>query len=153
MKKISMLLAVIMLLSLLPAAGALGEGTEYKQSPYLDAKVASGELPPVEERLPKVTKLPDEILPEYLTYENGNYGGTLRFITSIVNWDADVFVGSNEALLTMESAASDSITPNIVESFEANEDQTEFSFKLREGLKWSDGVPVTMEDFRFTIND
>ncbi|MDR1262414.1 MAG: ABC transporter substrate-binding protein [Oscillospiraceae bacterium] len=88
-----------------------------------------------------------------MTYENGNYGGTLRFITSIVNWDADVFVGDNEALLTMESAASDTITPNLVESFEANEDQTEFTFKLREGLKWSDGVPVTMEDFRFAIND
>ncbi|MDR1599656.1 MAG: ABC transporter substrate-binding protein [Oscillospiraceae bacterium] len=156
MKKVSALLVVVMLTTMLTTlgwGGAIGETVAYKQSPILDAKVASGELPPVEERLPKVTKLPDEILPEYLTYENGKYGGTIRFITSQVRWDADVFVGMNEAFLTMESAASAVVTPNIVESFEANEEQTEFTFKLREGLKWSDGEPVTMEDIRFTIND
>ena len=32
---------------------------------------------------------------------------------------------------------------------DVNEDNTEFTFTLREGLKWSDGVPVTTRDIRF----
>lgn len=151
MKKrtLSLLLVLALLMTVMPLAFAAQ--VEYKQSPYLDAKVASGDLAPVAERLPKVTKLPDEVLPEFLDYQIGKHGGTMRFITAVVNWDADVFVMNNEALLTMESANSDVITPNIVESYEVNDAQTEFTFKLREGLKWSDGVPVTMEDVKFTI--
>ena len=153
-KRLSLLLAVVMVLStmtvVLPASA--GDVT-LKQSPFLDARVESGELPPVEERLPKVTKLPAQVLPEYLDFEIGQYGGTLRFITSVVNWDADVFVMNNEAFLKMASTSSDMITPNIVENYEANDEQTEFTFTLREGLRWSDGEPVTMEDIRFTIED
>ena len=153
-QRLSLILSAVLVLSLMAGMlPAFAESVSYSQSPFLDERVASGELPPVEERLPKVTKLPDEILPEYLTYENGTYGGTMRFITSQVNWDADVFVMCHETFLTMESANSDVITPNLVEDFQVNEEQTEFTFKLREGLKWSDGVPVTMEDVRFAIND
>ncbi len=154
MKKrmISLLLVLALLMTAMPLAlPAFAAAAEPRQSPYLDERVASGALPAVADRLPNVTKLPDEILPEFLDYEIGQYGGTLRFITAVVNWDADVFVMNNEALLTMQSANSDVITPNIVETYEVNEEQTEFTFKLREGLKWSDGVPVTMEDIKFTI--
>ncbi len=151
-KTLSLVMAVVMLMTALSLMfPAFAEGVEYKQSPFLDDKVAAGELAPVAERLPKVTKLPSEMLPEHLEYEIGKYGGTMRFITAVVNWDADVFVLNNEGLLSMASINSDVITPNIVESYEVNDEQTEFTFKLREGLKWSDGVPVTMEDVRFTI--
>jgi hypothetical protein len=37
--------------------------------------------------------------------------GTLRLVTSVVNWDADVFVGNDEALLTCESVTSENISP------------------------------------------
>ena len=152
MRKLSWILVLTMLLSVLAAAPASAEGT-YKQAPMFDELVANGELPPVEERLPETPRITHEILDEYLTPEIGNYGGTLRLITSVVNWDADGFVGQNEAILTMASANSDDITPNIVEDYIVNEDQTEFTFVLRKGLKWSDGVPVTMEDFRFGIEN
>ena len=151
-KRLSMFLAIVMVFTFMTGTvPARAEGL--KQSPYLDERVASGELPPVEERLPKVTKLPAQVLPEFLDFEAGKYGGTLRFITSVVNWDADVFVMNDEAFLKMASTSSGMITPNVVESYEANEEQTEFTFRLREGLRWSDGVPVTMEDVRFTIED
>ena len=151
MKKLSWLLVLAMALSMF-AVTASAEG-EYAQSPIFDAAVEAGELPPVEERLPETPRIAKEILDEYLDQEIGNYGGTLRLVTSVVNWDADGFIGMNEAFLTMESANSDVITPNIVESFEANEDNTVFTFKIRKGLKWSDGVEVTMEDFKFGIED
>jgi len=151
-KLVSLIIAAALLLPMVMVP-AFAEGATLTEAPMLAKLVEEGKLPPLEERLPEETKLPDEILPEYLEYECGNYGGTMRFITSIVNWDADVFVGNNEALLTMESANSDTITPNIVAGFEANEDNTEFTFTLRKGLKWSDGEPVTIEDFEFAIND
>lgn len=36
-------------------------------------------------------------------------------------------------------------------SYETNEDGTVWTFHLREGAKWSDGSPVTAEDYRNTI--
>ena len=151
MKKLSWLLVLAMLFSIC-AVTANAEG-EWTEAPMLTEKVEAGELPPVEERLPETPRVVKEILDEYLDYECGNYGGTLRLITSVVNWDADGFVGNNEALLTMESTSSDTITPNIVENYEVDDDQKVFTFTIRKGLKWSDGVEVTMEDFEFAIND
>ena len=34
-----------------------------------------------------------------------------------------------------------------------NEDKTQYTFQLREGLKWHDGAPVTAEDVYFTFHD
>ena len=151
MKKLSWLLIMAMLISLF-AFTASAEG-EYAQAPMFDELVESGELPPVEERIPEVPKIVDEISAEYLDFECGNYGGTLRLTTQVVNWDADGFVGNTEALLTMESVNSGIVTPNIVEAYEVNDDNTEFTFTLRKGLKWSDGTPVTMDDFKFGIEN
>ncbi|MGI6238924.1 MAG: ABC transporter substrate-binding protein [Christensenellales bacterium] len=151
MKKLSLLLAVAMALSML-ALPALAESS-YAQSPMLDEAVASGALASVADRLPETPKLAKEILDEYLDYEIGNYGGTMRFVTSVVNWDADVFIGMNEGILSMSSTNSGEILPNVVGAYEANEDQTAFTFTLRSGLKWSDGTEVTMDDVRFTIEN
>ena len=151
MKKLSWLLVLALLISML-SVYASAEG-DYTQAPMLDARVEAGELAPVEERLPEVPKLVDEVSPEYLDYECGVYGGTLRLVTQVVNWDADGFVGMNEALMTMESVNSGVVTPNIVEAVEANEDNTSFVFTIRKGLKWSDGTEVTMEDYRFGIEN
>ena len=151
MKKLSWLLVLAMLISMF-AMTASAEG-DYAQAPMFDAAVEAGELPPVEERLPENPRVAKEILDEYLDMEIGNYGGTLRLTTSVVNWDADGFIGQNEALLTMESANSDVITPNVVEDLVITEDNKVFTFTLRKGLKWSDGTPVTMADFEFGINN
>lgn len=114
-----------------------------------------GQLPPVEERLPEHPKVSDEILDEYLDFEIGQYGGTLRLVTQVVNWDADAFVMCNEALLTMRSANSDEITPNIVEGYEASEDFREFTFTLAQGAQVvrrrtgdHGGLPVRVQRFR-----
>ena len=56
-------------------AAAAVSGTYYTQSPFLDARVASGELPPVDQRLPKepwVRQVLDEI---------GTYGGRLTIFS------------------------------------------------------------------------
>ncbi|MGI6705100.1 MAG: ABC transporter substrate-binding protein [Clostridia bacterium] len=121
----------------------------YKESPSLAGKG----LPPVEERLPKEPKLVNEMPESQLKYEIGSFGGTLRSITNSIGWDADVFVACNEPLLNTPGILGDEITGNVLKDFETSSDQKEFTFYLREGLKWSDGTPVTMEDFKFTVED
>jgi len=123
--------------------------TEFQQAPMLD----SMGLPPVAERLPKTPKLTNEMPEDLLAYEIGTYGGTLRTVTSAIDWDADVFVMNNEPLLNTPGILGEEITGNVLEGYEVNDGQTEFTFHMREGLKWSDGQPVTVEDVRFTVED
>lgn len=153
MKKLSIALVIALMAGILGGVSAFAQNVGYSEAPMLTELVEAGQLPPVEERVPEVPAPPAEILEEYLDYECGDYGGTLRFKTNGVNWNADIFMGITENLLTMASANSGQITPNIVETFTANEDNTVFTFTLRKGLKWSDGTDVTMEDFIFGIQD
>ncbi|GAB4514943.1 MAG: peptide-binding protein [Anaerolineae bacterium] len=44
------------------------------------------------------------------------------------------------------------IIPWLAESWEISEDGLTYTFHLRDGLKWSDGTPLTMEDFKFTYD-
>ncbi len=151
MKKLSLLLALAMVLSMCAYTGS-AEG-EFGEAPMLTALVEAGELPAVEDRLPVTPKVADELSAEFVDLVAGIYGGTLRTETTSVNWNPHIFMGEDENLLTQIDMTSGVITPNIVESYEVNEDFTEFTFTLRNGLKWSDGVDVTMEDFEFCIND
>ena len=45
------------------------------------------------------------------------------------------------------------VTGNVLKDYEVSDDQKVFTFYMREGLKWSDGEPVTTEDVRFAIED
>lgn len=49
-------------------------------------------------------------------------------------------------------ASEDNIIPWIAESHEYNEDFTEVTVHIRDGVKWNDGVPWTANDLVFTIN-
>ena len=42
------------------------------------------------------------------------------------------------------------LRPRAAESWEVSDDRLRVTFKLREGLVWSDGTPMTAEDVRFT---
>lgn len=42
------------------------------------------------------------------------------------------------------------LEPAMAESHTVSEDGTVYTFKLREGLKWSDGSPLTAHDFEFS---
>ena len=41
-------------------------------------------------------------------------------------------------------------TPRLAESYEFSEDRLELTVRLRPGVRWSDGAPVTAEDVRWT---
>lgn len=125
------------------------ESQKYHEAPMLAAMVAAGELPPVDERLPKnpkVLQVYDEI---------GVYGGTWRRAYSGLSdrWGPTKLIEERIIEFYMWDTDTIVIEPNWADRFEANADSTEFTAHIREGLKWSDGVPVTTEDVRFWYED
>ena len=109
--------------------------TAFAQSPYLDDR----DLPPVEERLPD----DPVVIQPYRSI--GKYGGTAR--TTI--WDSWQFFNWEHALTL--SADMRNVLPNLAESWSLSEDGRITTVKLRAGLKWSDGAPLTADDFYFRL--
>ena len=124
-------------------APTLISGNSYSEAPQLAHRVATGDLPPVEERLPKnpVVVQPVERV--------GVYGGTWR-MGLLGGGDTPVIKANAgyESLVRWDPAWF-RIVPNLAQSYEVNEEATEFVFHLREGLRWSDGVPFTADDILF----
>jgi peptide/nickel transport system substrate-binding protein len=50
------------------------------------------------------------------------------------------------------SAEDFSIVPDLAESWEESADKTTWTYKIRPGLKWSDGQPLTAKDVEYTFN-
>ncbi|MFC2106351.1 ABC transporter substrate-binding protein [Candidatus Bipolaricaulota bacterium] len=48
---------------------------------------------------------------------------------------------------------SGALVPDLAKSWEISDDGLVITFHLREGVKWSDGVPITADDVVFTYND
>ncbi|MFN8148055.1 MAG: ABC transporter substrate-binding protein, partial [Candidatus Nanopelagicales bacterium] len=54
--------------------------------------------------------------------------------------------------LTEYSAKDFSIVPGLAESWQESADHTTWTYKIRSGLKWSDGTPMTAKDAAYTFN-
>jgi peptide/nickel transport system substrate-binding protein len=55
--------------------------------------------------------------------------------------------------LTREAGTTGELQPDLAEAWEISPDQRRVTFTLREGLKWSDGQPLTADDVVFTYRD
>jgi len=121
--------------------------TKRAEPPMLADLVKAGTLPPVDERLPETPVViggRDSI---------GVYGGEVRFIHFDPVWMISCYDWMAERLLHYSDIDLRTIVPNIFEAWTVSDDGTTFTFKMRKGLKWSDGQPVTSEDVRFFIED
>ena len=113
----------------------------FNESPYFARQVADGALPLVAERLPDD---PVVVVP----YEGvGRYGGTARIVLT----DLPQFVPT-EAALTI-SADMRGFLPNLAESWQVSDDGRVITLRLRKGIRWSDGEPLTSDDFVFSFDD
>ncbi len=120
---------------------------EFSEAPSLRIKVAAGELPPVEERLPKEPVVIEPV------EEIGQYGGTwTQCMTSSYHIGLVINVFSYEVPVCWNRGMTE-IVPNVFKSWETSEDGRAFTFHLRKGMKWSDGYPFTAEDIRFWYED
>ena len=141
---------------------------QYSESPILAAMVASGDLPPVEERLPPnpyvnveapeigtytttVMTLPHESdldLPVNYWVTGQHARSVLHWQEQLVQWKVDETIGNPVGI-----HKDISIEPNLAESWEISDDGKEVTFHLRKGVKWSDGVEFTVDDIMFTWDD
>ncbi|MCC5617770.1 ABC transporter substrate-binding protein [Nostoc sp. CHAB 5836] len=64
----------------------------------------------------------------------------------------NVFPLIYEGLIT-ENYDTGKVEPALAESWQFSDDKLKIVFTLREGLKWSDGQPLTVDDVVFTYND
>ena len=56
------------------------------------------------------------------------------------------------ATLTDKAASDFHTIPGLAESWKGSPDKRTWTYKLRDGLKWSDGKPLTSEDIAWTVN-
>ena len=120
----------------------------YSEAPSLAKKVAAGKLPPVEERLP--------FNPRKLNFKNlglkiGKYGGSIRMLMARAKDARQMSVYGYSRLVGYHPKTFE-LEADILESFEVEEGRR-FTFELRRGHKWSDGQPLTSEDFRYWWED
>jgi len=137
---------------------------KYHQAPWLDKLVASGDLPPVEKRLPKE---PAVYLKSGMKDGIGVYGDLWRGFsacpTAGYNYMANVSMGwfGIESYTVHYGAlvktgplfrASQDIEPmpEVAKSWEWSSDGMQLTMHLIEGAKWSDGVPFNADDVLFT---
>ena len=120
---------------------------EYSEAPVLAKRVAAGELPPVAERLPNP---PEAVTPHE---RPGGYGGNLRRGLVGGNDHNNILRFMGPQGLTRWDPDFSRAVPNLAESWEALDGGRAWRFRLRAGLKWSDGTPMTADDLVFAVDD
>ena len=130
------------------ASGTMAATGMYNEAPMLAKLVASGDLPPVDDRLPEVPKV------HHMIESVGRYGGELRAFAVTDNiWENDLQGQFGSSLFRRPIDNPFGVEGDLAQGYEFNEERTVMTIHLRKGLKWSDGTPYTSEDIRFMLED
>jgi len=120
----------------------------YNEAPMLRVKVAAGELPPVEKRLPDEPKVVEPV------EEIGQYGGTLHtFAINNLPWQDLTESPEVGSAWLLEMTMDGEIVPDLAKGYELSDDAKSLTLYLRKGAKWSDGYPFTADDVVFMFED
>ncbi|MFW6271224.1 MAG: ABC transporter substrate-binding protein [Bacillota bacterium] len=117
-----------------------------KQAPELQEMVDEGELEPLEERLPEEPMEMDPI------EETGEYGGTWQRYDNSDDFATFLMSLYGHSWIRFVDDGTD-IAPNLAVDWESNDDDTVWTIHFREGVKWSDGEPFTVDDIMFWWED
>ncbi|MEM9278706.1 MAG: ABC transporter substrate-binding protein [Pseudomonadota bacterium] len=115
--------------------------------PFFKDQVEAGKLPTMNERLP--------FIPLIVNFEKenkvqGKYGGDLKLLMGKAKDIGQITVYTYARLVGYSPDYK--LRPDIVKSFDVKGNR-EFTFHLRPGHRWSDGHPLTSEDFRYFWED
>ena len=127
---------------------------DFKESPLLAARVAAGDLPPIEDRIPAEPFVvgPGVLNSEqWLDWEPGNHGGTIRVPNLNNSGVHEIYLALGMSILRAPDQSTKDPLPAVVSEYDISDDFREFCFTIREGLRWSDGELVTTEDVRMTF--
>jgi len=123
---------------------AMAEGGN--EAPMLAEMVEAGELPPLEERIPAEPL----VIEPY--NEIGQYGGTWhRFDTNTEGSELAMAMYAYSPVHWVQDGLDK--RPGLASGWEVNDDATEYTLTFREGTRWSDGEPFTVDDFLYWWED
>jgi peptide/nickel transport system substrate-binding protein len=128
------------------AAPAPFSGTAI-DSPFFKDRVASGALPPIATRLPANPRVIDL---EALGRQQGRHGGNIRMLMGDQRDIRMMTLYGYTRLMVYDDNLD--LVPDVLESCDV-EDGRIFTLRLRQGHRWSDGSPLTTEDFRYWWED
>lgn len=116
---------------------------KYKEAPQFAQLVKDGKLPAVDQRLPAEPR----VLPT--VDEVGKYSNTLNLLSlgTFGDFGHEMFQGS------FGETNDSKIFADFCQGYEVSPDAKTFTIKIRKGLKWSDGTPVTTADVKYWYED
>ena len=121
----------------------------FKEAPMLAEKVKAGKLPAVAKRLPE----PSQLFVVKPLKETGKYGGNWRrAFTGPADHENGNRINSADKILTFDYTGS-KIIPCLARDWKVSADGKTTTIFLRKGAKWSDGKPLTANDFMFWYED
>lgn len=132
----------------------------------------SPETQPTPNSLPESNLLPTTASPsgEYLTLNPVEssapiYGGVLQYGFYLPrSFDTHQYVGYGPAAMMpgfnqlvmfdmkYKECVPETVIGDLAESWEMNDDDTEITFRLHQGIKWHDGVSFTADDVVYSLN-
>ena len=128
-------------------AGPPALAQSYVETPLFAERVGKGELPPVAQRLPKEPLVVD------LAAKGRSIGRPGGEVTSLVARGRDIRYMSVQSYARLVGYTEKlALEPDLLAKLENDNDQI-FTFRLRDGHRWSDGHPFTTDDFRYYWED
>ena len=147
-KTVAMLLVFAMVFGLVAfTSSARAATTEFTEAPMLAELVNKGELPKVEDRLP----VAEDVFVETAAssgeaLEVGTYAAKITFpTTGVGNWGICRYGDQTLCVYNTDNTR----VMNTIKGYDVNADYTVYTWHLRQGLKWSDGTPLTADDILF----
>ncbi|HUS52455.1 MAG TPA: ABC transporter substrate-binding protein [Thermohalobaculum sp.] len=140
--------AFVLVLASVIAFAIPAAATDLIETPSLVERVASGELPPIAERVPQEPLVADLAASKR---ELGRSGGTLRMFVTRAKDIRYMAAYGYARLIGYDSAYR--LAPDLLRDITVSEDGKSITLHLRRGHKWSDGQPFTTEDFRYWWED
>lgn len=139
--------ALCMLIFAAQMAFSHAHAAEFGEAPGLAAQVEAGKLPPVAERLPRTPMIVSPV------DQLGKYGGTWHMAQKSERDHALLIRTIGYEPLLRWTPQWTGIIPNVALSMQSNDNATEFVFRLRPGMRWSDGAPFNADDILFWYHD
>jgi peptide/nickel transport system substrate-binding protein len=122
--------------------------TTFQEAPELAELVKAGKLPKLLDRLPVLADIKYVNPVESI----GQYGGIWRRVFKGPVDDQNLERPMADHLIYFDADAI-TVVPKLAKGWSISDDLTTYTYFLREGLKWSDGAPLTSEDFIFAWED
>lgn len=135
-KLVSLLLALTMTCTALVGCG----GNETADAPQT--------IDDIEAVAEEETEETTQAAAQELTFVLNNEPDTIDPTITNNSFATPFIVNCFEGLVTYNEAGE--VVPGNAETWSSNDDMTVYTFKLREGLKWSDGTPLTANDYVYS---